>query len=278
MTNKLFRSIGSTALAAVFAVAVPAIAAAQAPKKDAPLTGTWTMGLIGDHVIPTALVLDQKGTALTGTFIFMGKDFPVTGEVANGKLTLTGKGPAFGVRSGHDAGVAAGAGPKTAVASPQTSGATPVLADMTITGTLDADGAMAGTLATKMAEGTGMIKWSAERLKERKVPESQASSSQSVDLNGSWKMTIVEAQQTLDMELKQDGTKVTGVTKNDHLGALAIEGTFASGTLSFVASGTVSGQPVKIEFSGKFLKTGGFAGDATSQMGALTWTAERVKK
>jgi hypothetical protein len=277
MTRKLHRSIGSTLFAALITAAIPALAAAQSSQKATPLTGTWTMGLIGDHVIPTALVLDQKGTALTGTFIFMGKDFPVTGEVADGKVTLKGKGPAFGVRSGHEAGVAAGAGPKTVTASPAGANA-PQLADMTITGTLDAGGAMAGTLATKMNEGTGLIKWTAERLKERKVPESQAVSSQTVDLNGSWKMTIAEAQQTLDTELKQDGTKVTGVAKNDHLGSLAIEGTFASGTLSFVASGTVSGQPVRIEFSGKYTKSGTFAGDAMSQMGALTWTAERVKK
>lgn len=277
MTKQLIRSIGTTMFAAGCFVAIPAIAAAQAPQKDAPLTGTWTMGLMGDHVIPTALVLDQKGTTLTGTFIFMGKDFPVTGEIAGGKMTLTGKGPAFGVRSGHDAGVAAGAGPKTVTATP-VGGNAPVLADMTITGTLDADGAMAGTLATKMAEGTGMIKWSAERLKERKLPASQAVSSQAVDLNGGWTLAIVEAQQTLATELKQDGSKVTGVAKNDHLGTLAIEGTFAGGTLSFVATGNVSGQPVKIEFSGQYLKTGGFAGEAQSQMGTLTWTAERVKK
>lgn len=270
MTNKLILAIG-------FTVAIPAIAAAQTPQKAAPLTGTWTMGLIGDHVIPTALVLDQKGNALTGTFIFMGKDFPVTGDVVDGKITLKGKGPAFGVRSGHEAGVAAGAGPRTAVASPAGAGA-PQLADMTISGTLDADGAMAGTLATKMAEGTGMIKWSAERLKERKVPQSGAAVAAGTTIAGDWKMSIVEAQQTLDTVFKQDGNKITGVAKNDHLGSLAIEGTFASGTLSFVASGMVSGQPVRIEFTGKYSNSGTFAGDAQSQMGPMTWTAERVKK
>lgn len=272
MTNK------RVLLAVAFAAALPAIAAAQPPQKNAPLTGTWTMGLIGDHVIPTALVLDQKGTTLTGTFIFMGKDFPVAGEVADGKITLTGKGPAFGVRSGHEAGVAAGAGPRTAVAGPQAPGATPVLADMTITGTLDADGAMAGTLATKMAEGTGMIKWSAERLKERKVPNAAASVAAGTTIAGNWTMTIPEAQQTLIAELKQDGNKITGVAKNDHLGALAIEGTFASGTLSFIAKGSANGQDVRIEFTGKFTNAGTFAGDLTSAMGAMTWTAERVKK
>lgn len=280
MTSKLFRSIGSTALAAGCALALPVLAAAQTPQNAAPLTGTWTMGLIGDHVIPVALVLDQHGSALTGTFIFMGKDFPVAGDVADGKVTLKGKGPAFGVRSGHEAGVAAGAGPgKTAVAGPQAPGANAVLADMTITGTLDADGAMAGTLATKMSEGTGIIKWTAERLKERKVPAAaDAALTEHMIITGGWKMTIPEAQQVLDVEFKQDGTKITGIAKNDHLGVLNLDGTLANGALSFVATGEAMGQTVKIEFAGKYTKTGSFAGDAQSQMGPMTWTAERVKK
>ena len=236
------------------------------------------MGLIGDHVIPVALVLDQKGASLTGTFIFMGKDFPVAGEVTDGKVTLKGKGPAFGVRSGHEAGVAAGAGPKTVVAGPQAPGATPVLADMTITGAVDADGAMAGTLATKMTEGTGMIKWTAERLKERKVNEPAVNVAAGTTISGDWKMAIVEAQLMLDTEFKQDGNKITGTAKSDHLGVLVLDGTFSAGTLSFVAKGEAGGQPVSIEFTGKFTKAGGFAGDLTSQMGAMTWTAERVKK
>ena len=34
---------------------------------DATVTGTWNMGLQGDHVIPTALVLKQDGYDVTGT-------------------------------------------------------------------------------------------------------------------------------------------------------------------------------------------------------------------
>jgi len=278
MTNSLFRSIRTAALAAACLACLPAMAAAQTAPQPAPLTGTWNMGLIGDHVIPVALVLDQKGTELTGTFIFMGKDFPVTGDITGGKLTLKGKGPGFGVRNAHDAGTAAGAGPKTAVAGPTAPGVAPQLADMVITGAVDADGALAGTLATKMGEGTGIIKWTAERLKERKVPDAQSVSTEGVNLTGSWKLAIVEAQQTLDAELKQDGAKITGTAKNDHLGTLTLEGTFASGTLSFVASGEAMGQQIKIEFSGKYTKAGGFTGEAQSQMGQLSWTAERVKK
>jgi len=260
MTSKLVRIMGILTFATGAALAAAGTAAAQTPQKNAPLTGTWTMGLIGDHVIPVALVLDQSGTALTGTFIFMGKDFPVSGDVTDGKVTLKGKGPAFGVRNAHDAGSA------------------PQVADMIITGAVDADGALAGTLATKVGEGMGTIKWTAERLKERKLPETQAAPSDNVNVTGKWAMTIPEAQQLLDVELKQDGTRITGTATNDHLGTLTLDGTLTGGTLSFVASGQAMGQQVKIEFTGKYTKSGGFAGDAQSQMGALTWTAERVKK
>jgi hypothetical protein len=280
MTHSLVRSIGSAALAVGMAVAAPAIAAAQTPQKDASLTGTWTMGLIGDHVIPVALVLDQNGSALTGTFIFMGKDFPVTGNVADGKILLKGKGPGFGVRPAHDAGLAAGGAENhKAPAGPTAPGVQAALADMTITGTVDADGALAGTLATKVGEGTGTIKWTAERLKERKVPSAQAAvSTEGVSLTGRWKLNIVEAQVPMDVELTQAGTKVTGTGTSEHLGTMKIEGTFVAGTLTFVASGEAMGQQVKIEFAGKYTSGGTFAGEAQSQMGPLTWTAERVKK
>ena len=48
-------------LAAVLAAAVGV--SAETPT----VTGTWNMGLQGDHVIPVALVLKQDGTKVTGT-------------------------------------------------------------------------------------------------------------------------------------------------------------------------------------------------------------------
>ncbi|TAK18650.1 MAG: hypothetical protein EPO35_01190 [Acidobacteria bacterium] len=277
MTRKLSRLIGGAVFAAGCLVASPGAAVAQTADKPASLSGTWNMSLIGDHVIPVALVLEQNGAALRGTFILMGKDFPLTGEVAGGKITLTGKGPAFGRAGGdHNAGVAAGAGAKTQT---QTATIQPgALADMTIVGDLNADGGMAGDIKIKMPEGTGSIKWSAERLKERKVPASQAAASEAVNLNGTWKMAIVEAQLQLDAEFHQDGAKVTGVLKSDHLGDLQVEGTYASGVLSFVATGSAGGQDVRIEFSGKSTAAGALGGDLVSQMGPMTWTAERIKK
>lgn len=275
---RLFRPAGIAMCVAASLIA-PRAAAGQTGGAPASLAGTWNMGLVGDHVIPVALVLEQHGGALTGTFILMGRDFPLTGEVVGRRLTLTGKGPAFGRPGGdHNAAVAAGGGEKRAVlAGPARPGENMALADMTITGELNDEGGLAGDVAIKLSEGTGTIKWTAERLKERKVPASQAVSPD-VNLTGAWTMAIVEAQLQLDVALTQTGTKVTGSAMSDHLGKMTIEGTFGNGTLSFVSVGSVSGQEVRIEYSGRYLANGTLAGELTSQMGAMTWTAARVKK
>ena len=284
MTSKLYRSIGIAVVAAGVALTVPAAASAQTHDKPVSLTGTWNMSLIGDHVIPVALVLEQTGTALKGTFTLMSKDFPLTGEVVGGKVTLTGKGPAFGRPSkstptDHQVAVAA-ATPKAPVqvAGPQAPGLPAALADMTISGLLDADGAMAGNILMSYGTGTGTIKWSAERFTERKVPTSQAVSTDGVSLTGRWKMTVNEAQVTLDVELKQIGSEVTGTANNEHLGAMTLKGTLANGMFNFVTTGSNAGQEMKLEYTGKYKADGTFAGDMTSPMGAMTWTAERVKK
>jgi hypothetical protein len=281
MTSKLFRSIATAAFVFGCAVAIPSLAAAQTSATPASLAGTWNMGLIGDHVIPTALVLEQDGAALKGTFILMGKDFPVTGEVHDGKFTLTGKGPALG-RSNpnnngdHAAGAAAAAPVKAA--GPERPSATAVLADMTITGATDGNGGLAGEMVSKMGERSGTIKWTAERLKERTVPTEQAASTASLDMTGKWTMQIVEAQIEIVLDLKQTGSKVTGIASSDHLGVMQLEGTVANGSLTFSTAGSAGGQDIKIEYSGKFKADGTFAGDLTSQMGSMTWTLARAKK
>jgi hypothetical protein len=99
-----------------------------------------------------------------------------------------------------------------------------------------------------------------------------------VSLAGKWKLYVVEAQAEMDLELTQTGTEITGVGTSDHLGTMKIEGTFVSGTLTLASTGSVNGQDVRIEYSGKYKENGTLAGELTSQMGAMTWTAERVKK
>ncbi len=283
MINSLVRSIGTAVVVVGCAMAIPTVAAAQTPQKPASLAGTWNMGLIGDHVIPVALVLEQDGTALKGTFIFMGKDFPVTGETKNGTFTLSGKGPSFG-RPNVDHG-GAGAGPATATATvkgPQQPGVPGMVvqtADMTIVGTTKDDGTLAGDMNTKLDDGrTGKITWTAERLKERKVTNEPAMSSANVDVTGKWTMAVVEAQIQMALDMKQVGSKVTGTASSDHLGTMTLDGTLANGMLMFVATGSNAGQDVRLEFSGKLKADNTFAGDLTSPMGSMTWTLARVKK
>jgi hypothetical protein len=81
-------------------IAVVALAAglsAQHGKTEAPsLTGTWNMGLQGDHVIPVALVLKQDGEAVAGTVSMPTSrtgatvDVALKGNLAHGSFTLAG--------------------------------------------------------------------------------------------------------------------------------------------------------------------------------------------
>lgn len=278
---KVFRSIATFvfALASMTVLAQPAAAQSHEPPaaQHASLAGTWNMSLIGDHVIPVALVLEQDGVALKGTFIMMGKDFPVTGELTGTKFVLKGQGPAFGRPGGdHAAGVAAGGA--APAAGPQRATATGALADMTINGTINPDGDLAGEMLSKFEERTGMIKWTAERLKERKVPTGDTASTASLNMTGKWTLWVVEAQLEIPVELKQAGSTITGTATSDHLGTMTLEGTLADGVLKFATAGSAGGQDVHIQYAGRYKADGTFAGDLTSPMGSMTWTLVPVKK
>jgi hypothetical protein len=125
---------------ATFVVIV--LAAGWAAAAEAPtLTGTWNMGLQGDHVIPTALVLKQEGKTVTGTIALptqhVGQrvEVELTGEFADGSLTLSGT-------------VQGAAEPTT----------------LALTATLKDDGSLEGRLSMRDHN----LPWTAERLKERK--------------------------------------------------------------------------------------------------------------
>ena len=109
------------------------------------VTGTWNMGIQGDHVIPTALVLKQDDKKLTGTIALptqnVGQrvEVELSGEIADGAFTLAGT-------VDH--------------ATEPTS--------LTITGSLKDDGSLEGTLAMRNHGRDHNLPWTAERLKERK--------------------------------------------------------------------------------------------------------------
>ena len=117
------------------------IAAVLAAAPSATLTGTWNMGLQGDHVIPTALVLKQDGKAVTGTIALPTRnarerqEVALTGEFDGSSLRLTGA----------------------------VEGASETI-QLEIAGTLKDDGTLEGTF---VMHGHNLT-WTAERLKERK--------------------------------------------------------------------------------------------------------------
>jgi hypothetical protein len=126
----------------IFAASIAiAMLAAETPS----ITGTWNMGLQGDHVIPTALVLKQQEKKLTGTIAIPTQragqrvEVALTGEFVDGALKLSGD-----VESATE--------PTT----------------ITIAGTLKDDGTLEGTLSMRNHGRDHNLPWTAERLKERK--------------------------------------------------------------------------------------------------------------
>jgi redox-regulated HSP33 family molecular chaperone len=131
-------------VAATMGVAL-ALAAGLAAQQAESITGTWNMGLQGDHVIPTALVLKQDGTAVTGTIAMptqnIGQRTEVTlaGEIVDRVLKLSGD-----VEKAKE--------PTTIV----------------IEGKLTDEGMLEGTLKMDAHGSAHNLPWTAERLRERK--------------------------------------------------------------------------------------------------------------
>ena len=127
-------------LIGVIALGVSLSAFAESPN----ISGTWNMGVEGDHVIPVALVLKQDGKKLTGTIALPTQnagqrvDVALSGELADRSFTLSG--------------TVEGAKEPT---------------KLDISGKLLDDGSMEGTFVMP-GHGHGSMSWTAERLKERK--------------------------------------------------------------------------------------------------------------
>jgi hypothetical protein len=122
-------------LISVIALGASLSAFAESPN----ITGTWNMGLQGDHVIPTAFVLKQEGKVLTGTIAMPTQrngqrlEIQLSGSITDGAFSLSG------TVDGADASIE-------------------------VAGKLNDDGSLEGTV--KSHHGT--MPWTAERLKERK--------------------------------------------------------------------------------------------------------------
>lgn len=128
-------------LAVVASLALSSSAAAADPD----LSGTWTLGVEGDHVIPMAMIMKQDGSKISGTIAMPINQQGDRRDIAfEGEATATGF--TFSTKEGK-----------------------PVL---DFTGKLNDDGSLEGMVTMGSGSDHGAaehkMKWTAERLKERK--------------------------------------------------------------------------------------------------------------
>ena len=99
-----------------------------------------------------------------------------------------------------------------------------------------------------------------------------------VSVAGKWTVTIdLQGQQrTSGLDLKVEGTKVTG-TINSELGEAQLAGEYAEGKLKFGFSMDANGTPIQVGFVGTVQKDGTLAGMLDFGQGEIPWTAVRVK-
>jgi len=252
-TRYVVTTASALALALLTATATFAQTPAPAAKPAMTLTGDWNVSLYGDHVVPVGMTLTQDAKKLTGTIMLPGTDVALTGDFVDGAITLKGK-----VESGataHGPGMGTG--------------------DVTITATVKED----GTLNGQFAGGRGTIKLTAERLGRRpsRATPPPADPGVSGSVAGRWNVSIDMngTPMPFALALTLDGDKVGGTITSDHSGELKVDGTFINGALAFK---TTTGEGMTLTFTGALKDGDTLAGNLTGPMGALSWTAPRVKK
>lgn len=267
MNTNFKRLIAGPLLCSLLLIARTGVAAPAADPKSEPLTGTWTMSLIGDHVIPLGLALKQEGIALTGTLTMMGKEIPVKGEVTNGAVTLIGS--ATMMMRDH------------AQSTADQGGAAPAPSGMKFTGSVLSD----GTLSGELAGPRGPMKWTADRLKER-APVAGAStsstSSGAIALVGSWNVSVIADHVTpVGLLIEQAEDKVRGVLTLMG-GDVPLTGAFANGTLTLSGEFTPdvtakSGMRGTLKVTATLKADGSIAGEFSMAHGTFPLTGERLK-
>jgi hypothetical protein len=103
---------------------------------------------------------------------------------------------------------------------------------------------------------------------------------QAATVEGTWNMTLMSHQMAL--ELKQNGTKVTGVFMI--MGKdVAVEGQFVGRALSLTGIGAKVGEHngaevTELKLTAKLLEDDTLEGEMTTARGPAKWTAERLGK
>lgn len=94
----------------------------------------------------------------------------------------------------------------------------------------------------------------------------------SVDLTGVWEL-IVEEHGNVRIELKQEGTKISGRILAPEHGDLLVEGEFSDGSLVLHSKAGY----MEISMTGALNGEGILIGKVTSTVGASDWTAYRIQ-
>jgi hypothetical protein len=81
---------------------------------------------------------------------------------------------------------------------------------------------------------------------------------------------------TMSMVLTQNGKTLGGTLDSPH-GPIALKGEIVDGTLTFTGSGG-DAHPLEFTFKGALKSDGTLAGDLTSNVGDMSWTAVRESK
>lgn len=96
---------------------------------------------------------------------------------------------------------------------------------------------------------------------------------QSDNVAGKWDLSVKapHGEVRMGLDLKQDGTAVSGMLVNFRGKDLAVRGQYSDGSL------TLSTADDEIALSAKVREDGSLAGYLSTAMGDLTWTATRAK-
>lgn len=244
------------ALLVVHAFLVVSLGAAVDAQTAPALSGTWNMSLVGDHVVPVALVLEQHDADLSGTVTLMGKQIPVRGQLTGRAFSLTSTVPL------------------TMQQHTPTGAASATQSTLSLKGSVKDD----GTLEGEFAAPNGAMKWTAERLRQR--PSAAQPTASATAITGQWSMVMAmqPEPQTAMLDLTQLGKDVTGTLTNEHLGTLTVKGTIVNGRLDFSVDGDAHGMAVHIAYIGAVKADGSLSGDLSSPVGNATWSATRVRK
>jgi len=99
-----------------------------------------------------------------------------------------------------------------------------------------------------------------------------------VNVTGRWVMSLEMSMgsATPGLELKQDGTKITG-TYTGRYGSFPLEGTLKDRTIAFSFTMTAEGQSVAMSYAGEVAADGqSMKGTASlGEMGDATWSAKK---